>query len=83
MTAKGWRKRQIGEAMNPFSKDYKSGIDLTEIDKNNQRSKSVSKHVAERRKTNPFFGTLYGIGEIVVDQNINDNKEGKRWVKKT
>lgn len=67
--------------MNPFSKDYKSGIDLTEIDKNNQRSKSVSKHVAQRRKDNPFFGTLYGIGELVIDQNI-DAKEGKRWIKK-
>jgi len=53
--------------MNPFSKDYKSGIDMREADKNNQRAKSLSKHVAKRRKESPSYGTIYGMGELVVD----------------
>ena len=82
MTAKGWRKRQIGEEMNPFSKDYKSGIDMSEVDKNNQRGKTLSKHVSKQRKKNPMFGTLYGIGEIVVDQTLEPKTtlvEGFGW----
>lgn len=62
--------------MNPFSKDYKSGIDMSEDDKNNRRSKSLTKHVERRRKESPTYGTLYGIGELVVERKpIGDINE--------
>ena len=63
--------------MNPFSKDYKSGIDLQKIDRNNRSSKTLSKHVSEQRRKNPMFGTLYGIGEIVVERKLVDEEPKK------
>ncbi len=77
MTATGWRKRQIGESMNPFSKDYKSGIDLRQMDKNKRSANTLSKHVTEQRRKNPMFGTLYGIGEIVVEPKLMDEEPKK------
>jgi len=52
----------------PFDKNWKSDIDLRDMNNNNKRGMSVSKHVEKRRKVNPTYGTVYGIGEIVVDQ---------------
>lgn len=54
--------------MNPFSKDFKSGIDLSAQDKDNRRGKTLSKYVTRRREENPTYGTQYGIGEIVVER---------------
>jgi hypothetical protein len=52
----------------PFDKNWKSDINLRDMNNNNKRGMSVSRHVEERRKVNPTYGTVYGIGEIVVDQ---------------
>ena len=52
----------------PFDKNWKSDINLRDMNNNNKRGMSVSKHVEKRRKVNPTYGTVYGIGEIVVDQ---------------
>ncbi len=60
--------------MNPFDKNYKSGIDMTEHDRNNRRAKTLSKHVEKQRKKNPAFGTLYGIGELVVEPLLQHTK---------
>lgn len=62
--------------MNPFSKDFKSGIDLRAQDKDNRRGKSLTKYVESRRKNNPTYGTQYGIGELVVEcKPLGDIKE--------
>ncbi len=61
--------------MNPFDKNYKSGIDLTEQDRDARRAKTLTKHVEKQRKKNPAFGTLYGIGELVVEPLLQHTKE--------
>jgi hypothetical protein len=53
----------------PFDKNWKSDINLKTMNDNNKRGMRVSRHVEERRKANPTYGTVYGIGEIVVDQS--------------
>ena len=66
--------------MNPFDKDYKSDISMADVDKNNQRSRGVSKHLTKQRQKNPMYGTLYGIGELVVDKKLVDEpKKEKRY----
>lgn len=61
----------------PFDKNYKSGIDLKDLNNNNRRSMSLTKHVEKKRKVNPTFGTLYGIGELVIDPSPYKRKEKK------
>lgn len=65
-------------SMSPFDKDYKSDISMVEVDKNNQRGRGVSKHITKQRQKNPMFGTLYGIGELVVDKKIVDEPIGEK-----
>ena len=59
-------------ALSPFDPGYKSNIDMSDLNSNNKRSQSLSRHVTAQRRINPMFGTQYGIGELVVEKKLVD-----------
>ena len=59
-------------ALSPFDPGYESNIDMSDVNSNNKRSQSLSRHVTAQRRINPMFGTQYDIGKLVVDKKLID-----------